>query len=49
MKTPKEMNELELYFVIDYCGGFIWRMNHDMCDGRIPREDWPAIGELPRR
>ena len=43
MKTPKEMNELELYFVIDYYGGFIWRMNHDMCDGRIPEKDWTDI------
>ena len=39
----KEMNELELYFTIDACGGFIWRMNHDMGHGWIPKEDWSAI------
>lgn len=39
----ESMNELELYFFIDTCGAFMWRMNHDMCDGRIPEKDWPGI------
>lgn len=36
-------SERDLYFTIDFFGGFIWRMNHDMADGRIPLEDHPAI------
>ena len=24
--------EIDLYFLIEQCGGFIWRMEHDMCD-----------------
>lgn len=30
-----DMNETELYFVIDEIGAYTWRMNHDMADGRI--------------
>lgn len=48
--TEKEMRsdilnftEMELYFFIDECGGFIWRMNHDMADGRIPHDDHAGI------
>ena len=44
-KLPKEMNEIELYFFIDACGGFIWRMNHDMGHGRIPESDHAAIDQ----
>ena len=27
--------EQELYFYINTFGGIIWRLNHDMADGRI--------------
>lgn len=37
------LDEISLYFVINECGGFIWRMNHDMADGRIPIEHHDAI------
>ena len=43
IQSVEQMNEVELYFVIDYCGGFIWRMNHDMADGRIPMSEHAAI------
>lgn len=42
-KTVQEMNEVELFMLIDFCGAFIWRMNHDMGHGRIPEADCPAI------
>lgn len=32
------MNEVETYFLIDECGAYIWRMNHEMAKGRIPTE-----------
>jgi len=28
--------EIEIYFMVDECGDFIWRMNHSMANGRIP-------------
>jgi len=31
----KTCPEVELYFAIDTFGGFVWRMNHDLADGRI--------------
>lgn len=43
MLKMQDMNEIELYLIIDGYGGVIWRMNHDMCDGWIPKKDWPAI------
>lgn len=42
-KFLDEAVEMNLYFIINDCGGFIWRMNHDMSDGRIPKEHWEAI------
>ncbi len=36
-------HEIELYFLIDEAGAFIWRMNHDMGSGRIPKEHHSAI------
>ena len=33
-----KMNEVDTYFLIDECGAFMWRMNHDMGHGRIPQE-----------
>lgn len=38
-------SEVMIYFLIDACGSFIWRMNHDMADGRIPKEHHKAIDE----
>ena len=35
--------EIELYMFIESAGGFIFYMEHDMADGRIPEKDWPAI------
>lgn len=32
-------DEIDLYFMIDSIGGMIWRLNHDMADGRIERVD----------
>ena len=43
MKPASEQLEIELYFVIDECGAFMWRMNHDMAHGRIPESDHAAI------
>lgn len=31
-------DEVETYFLIDECGAFMWRMNHEMAHGRIPQE-----------
>ena len=39
------MPEIMLYYTINELGRFIWRMNHDMADGRIPIADHPAIDE----
>lgn len=35
--------EAVVYFLIEDLGGFIWRMNHDMADWRIPEKEWPGI------
>ena len=35
--------ELEVYCCIEECGGIIWRLEHDMADERIPKEDWPTL------
>ncbi len=43
MKAVSELLEIELYFLIDECGAFMWRMNHDMSHGRIPGSDWASI------
>lgn len=42
-ETIAECDEINLYFLIDHAGGFIWRMNHDMADDRIPREHHAGI------
>ena len=31
----EKLNEIDIYFMIDSCGAFIWRMTHDMSHGRI--------------
>jgi len=42
----KTYSEVMVYCFIDECGGFIWRMEHDMAHpGRIPQEDHAAIDE----
>lgn len=33
-----DLNEVDTFFLIDECGAFIWRMNHEMSHGRIPAE-----------
>ena len=33
------LNEIDLYFMIDAIGGHIWRCRHDMAHGRIPEVD----------
>lgn len=38
-----KMNETDTYFLIDECGAFTWRMNHDMAHGRIEQESHAAI------
>ena len=43
MTSVQEMNEVELYFYIEACGAYIWRMNHEMSHGRIPQEQHPGI------
>jgi len=42
-KALKDLNELELYFFIEECGYFCWRMNHDMADGRVPQAEHAKI------
>ncbi len=34
-KTLDECSEIFLWAAIEQLGGFLWRMNHDMADGRI--------------
>ncbi len=34
-KTLDECSEIFLWAAIEQLGGFIWRMNHDLADGRI--------------
>ena len=52
--TPEEMSEQDKkdilsmdeptsYFLVDECGMFLFRMNHDMADGRIPKESHEGI------
>ena len=38
----RECDEVTLYIIINSLGGFIWRMNHDLADGRILES--PDIG-----
>ena len=37
------LDEIGLYFIINECGGFVWRMQHDMAHGRIPDDHHAAI------
>lgn len=37
------MSEIDIFFIIDECGAFKWRMNHDMAHGRIAVESHAAI------
>ena len=38
-------NEVDTFFVINECGAFIWRMNHEMGRGRIPEESINGVNE----
>lgn len=38
-----KMSEIDTYFLIDECGAFMWRMNHEMAHGRIEKEHHAAI------
>lgn len=38
-----ELGEVDTYFLIDECGGFIWHMTHEMSHGRIGQEHHEAI------
>ena len=40
-----EMTEYDSYFLIDECGAFMFRMNHDMAHDRIPQESHAEIQE----
>ena len=42
-KDVETCSEVKLFFTIDGLGGFIWRMNHDLADGRI--QSTPGIEE----
>ncbi len=35
--------EIQVFYAIRELGGFIFHMNHDMADGRIPDKDHPSI------
>jgi hypothetical protein len=37
------MDEATTYFLINECGLFLFRMNHDLADGRIPEESNEAV------
>ena len=37
------MDEPTTYFLINECGNFMFRMNHDMADGKIPKESEEAV------
>ena len=42
-KKVESCGEMEVYFIIDGYGSFMWRASHDMAHGRIPTEDHAAI------
>ena len=39
-ETLKNLSELELFMIIDSIGYMIWRMEHDLADGRIEYPEW---------
>jgi len=39
------MDEVMTFFLIDECSSFIWKMNHDLNDGRIEEEAMPTVLE----
>jgi hypothetical protein len=49
VRNPSEFKELDAYLTINACGAFIWRMKHDMCNGRIPQIEHAAIDEDVKR
>lgn len=44
-KKIDEGSELDQYFIINEIGGFRWRMEHELCHGRISDGDWPSISK----
>lgn len=48
-KNVDEGSEIISYFIINEIGGFIWRMNHDMADGRIEKEHHTSIDKDIKR
>jgi len=40
-----KMSEADNYFIIDECGAFTWRMNHEMAHNRIPNENHAEVQE----
>ena len=42
-KDILSMDEVMTYFLIDECGAFLFRISHDMSNGKIPEESHDAI------
>ena len=42
-KDILEMDEATTYFLINECGNFMFRMNHEMAGGNIPEEAKEAV------
>ena len=42
-KDILSMDEATTYFLINECGAFLFRMNHDLADDRIPKESVEAV------
>ena len=42
-KDILSMDEATTYFLINECGMFLFRMNHDLADGKIPEESIEAV------
>lgn len=40
-----KMDEVMTFFLIDECSSFIWKMNHDLNDGRIDETAMPIVME----
>jgi len=44
-KDLDDDREIDLFLYIDAIGGFIWRLNHDMADGRIDESEHAALNK----
>ncbi len=38
-KLCEQVPEIQLYYIINTYGGDIWRLNHDLADGRMPESE----------